>query len=1106
MVAARSIETRSEQGAQGAIPKGANEVNCWAVRTGRTEQYRLWKEDLDHMLKINGQEDIETFLAVQPPDLNDELNPEGAAAKKRHAELLVAWMRLRVLMYDHIKSTLIIEGSHHGDDLKAIRAFEMSNEDKDAQGVLKWAMAFADVSDVESQSRLVDYVNLSRLAPGSTVMQLYTHSIKLWDAYVLQQSVSMAMAGDDRNAKRTYLNIFMKTWENSLPSTPENSLLTKTRAWMVEKRFDNAFYFGDEIRGAEGAIDTVCGYAKRIGVASGGYDEMPELQLDANGKEPNRQLNALLNDPTDNMNIEQLKATCTCPRCDIFFCDNKPCYSCPVANRKPDPRHRKQSRQMMKMNRIVLKKDPKMKLKGMKYIAVKKLVKDATPDQGGGVGASSQGGKSVQAIMPLSDLGKEMMDDNPEFQQWVAEADSQGPCIMVLAKEEYALAEGEHELPMTSSEEEPLRPVPEGEQLLALDSSELNAVTYTKEQVSDIASILKDKAEAKSEALRREKDAEMDTLKAEIAALKKQRILAAVEDAGSTLVSPGKIVSTPATISKPEPITPVSLSLTPEAAELLRSNVNVGDYSAIRAARQTLLSSNNHGDEPSADNSSRGGINSVNKSEKKPKKDSKPKSDSEDEADAEDDMAILASKMMYKIAKSSVAKTKKLKKLTKGNVFFNGMNSLGNKVYGVVLTILKMPYDQLMSLSWPAVGCILMSLYIFRPVLLPLLQSSANNVGCMVLNQLRIRLHMVLARAQTLIGATIAAAGTRLMNRASAAFTAAPPSLPDKSTADSESDRSKSTDDKPMSEKMNSKSSDIDESEVTKRPENYRVTMVDCPSRNYLVQRADMDMPVNDGMIHLQNGAMTMTFNCAFCDKVHGLFTDGIQTILKKCIGCRLRLCLSCLDLHSPCITGLNRGMMVVYQGGKLMQTDDPTLGFNQEAMLSRARDQSPFTELRFLPTGSATRMIDSSQFVLTGGYDFKGDLDEALLSMKPEDAVHWKTEMHGNLHFVADDHISSVIVEESSEDEVDGWKQRPPPNEGPKYQPQPIRYVTACMGCGNVHGTIYRDDLTIQPSYDMDPNTFRAEVYRCGACENWFCTDAGTCNRHACRFTRRAW
>ena len=49
-------------------------------------------------------------------------------------------------------------------------------------------------------------------------------------------------------------------------------------------------------------------------------------------------------------------------------------------------------------------------------------------------------------------------------------------------------------------------------------------------------------------------------------------------------------------------------------------------------------------------------------------------------------------------------------------------------------------------------------------------------------------------------------------------------------------------------------------------------------------------------------------------------------------------------------------------------------------------------------------------------------------------------------------------------------------------------------MGCGNVHGTIYRDDLTIQPSYDMDPNTFRAEVYRCGACEGWFCTDAGTC------------
>ena len=92
MVAARSVETRSEQGAQGAVPKGATEMNCWAIRTGRTEQYVAWKDDLDHVMKINGQEDIETFLAALPPALDDEPNSETAAAKKRHAELLVAWL------------------------------------------------------------------------------------------------------------------------------------------------------------------------------------------------------------------------------------------------------------------------------------------------------------------------------------------------------------------------------------------------------------------------------------------------------------------------------------------------------------------------------------------------------------------------------------------------------------------------------------------------------------------------------------------------------------------------------------------------------------------------------------------------------------------------------------------------------------------------------------------------------------------------------------------------------------------------------------------------------------------------------------------------------
>ena len=58
-------------------------MSCWAIRTGRTEQYVVWKDDLDHMMKINGQEDVETFLAALPPNLDDEPNPESAAAKKR---------------------------------------------------------------------------------------------------------------------------------------------------------------------------------------------------------------------------------------------------------------------------------------------------------------------------------------------------------------------------------------------------------------------------------------------------------------------------------------------------------------------------------------------------------------------------------------------------------------------------------------------------------------------------------------------------------------------------------------------------------------------------------------------------------------------------------------------------------------------------------------------------------------------------------------------------------------------------------------------------------------------------------------------------------------
>ena len=40
-----------------------------------------------------------------------EPNPETAAAKKWHAELLVAWMKMRAEIYDYLVETLIIDGS-----------------------------------------------------------------------------------------------------------------------------------------------------------------------------------------------------------------------------------------------------------------------------------------------------------------------------------------------------------------------------------------------------------------------------------------------------------------------------------------------------------------------------------------------------------------------------------------------------------------------------------------------------------------------------------------------------------------------------------------------------------------------------------------------------------------------------------------------------------------------------------------------------------------------------------------------------------------------------------------------------------------------------------
>ena len=189
----------------------------WRPRSGRTKGYRQWHNALKRIAEYL-QVDL-AHLDEQPPPL-----PEHATRySQQHVQHRNDWLALNTILYDTVVPSLDLTGVDCTRDTELIDGWAQGQL-ADGRSVVKWAVAFADVTGLDQQAKIRTRIGNAKLPPGSTAAQLSSFMQELWELWKLD-------VNNSESAPFGY-------WQQVLigmPTTPAGSHLVTLRSWLYGK-------------------------------------------------------------------------------------------------------------------------------------------------------------------------------------------------------------------------------------------------------------------------------------------------------------------------------------------------------------------------------------------------------------------------------------------------------------------------------------------------------------------------------------------------------------------------------------------------------------------------------------------------------------------------------------------------------------------------------------------------------------------------------------------------------------------------------------------------------------------------------------------------------
>ena len=137
----------------------------WRPRSGRTKGYRQW---------YNALKRIAEYLRVDLAHLDEAPPPMPPHATRNSQQLAVLrddWLALNTILYDMVVPSLDLSGVDCTRDTALLDNWAQGQL-ADGRSVVKWAVAFADVSGLAMQAKIRTRIGNAKLQPGSTAAQL----------------------------------------------------------------------------------------------------------------------------------------------------------------------------------------------------------------------------------------------------------------------------------------------------------------------------------------------------------------------------------------------------------------------------------------------------------------------------------------------------------------------------------------------------------------------------------------------------------------------------------------------------------------------------------------------------------------------------------------------------------------------------------------------------------------------------------------------------------------------------------------------------------------------------------------------------------------------
>ena len=146
----------------------------WKVRDGRTNAFAKWHDaliNIENDLDIDPNEQQPSFEPIamrysEADNVMQIMDMTAAAAEQ--------WQADSNMLFDIIKTSLVLDGPHLQRDLRKIGTFT-NGKLKDARALRAWALSFADCSSIDRQIAIRTTLHNTKLTEGASYTMLEMH-------------------------------------------------------------------------------------------------------------------------------------------------------------------------------------------------------------------------------------------------------------------------------------------------------------------------------------------------------------------------------------------------------------------------------------------------------------------------------------------------------------------------------------------------------------------------------------------------------------------------------------------------------------------------------------------------------------------------------------------------------------------------------------------------------------------------------------------------------------------------------------------------------------------------------------------------------------------